>query len=996
MPATYETAYPQLQSNYTEQALHRLFSPTEAEVKWARRHTRERWNRLGLLTLLKSFQTLGYFPFWQDIPPVITRHISACLGLLFVPEVPPGYDESGTRSRHMNHVRRLLGVEAVGAATLEAMQEAALEAARTKEHLADIINVMVEQLVRQRFELPGFSTFVKEATQARRHFNRQCYRQVAGALSADQQAQIDDLLLAPAADGQRSSWYQLKHEPAKPTSKTIRAYAEHVSWLLRWRADLADAESAARRATAALPATKYRQYYYEAYAANLFEIRRFPPAKRYTYAVTLVEKQAARALDNLAYMFIRHVGKLHQAAEKLLDDYRQAHRERLESLLGYLLDVTRAFQREGTTEERFAAIESAMPADPQGLIDECREHLAFSQNNYLWCLPTAYTYKRALLFACLEPMTLHSSSQDRRFEQALAFVRQQRQSRKEYLPADGLDVSWIPEKWRKLVTGKTTARQSVAEVHRKYFELCVFTELQRQLKSGDTYVEGSQDFDDYRSHLISWTAYVERVKDYEQVRGLPTDPEQFTEHLRAWLIDIARQTDSGFPDNTLVRIEDGELVISPMPTPEADPHYEAMDELLKARMPPVSILDVLTYAEQWLRLSQDFGPLSGFESHLETYPERFVSTLFCYGCNLGPTETARSIPGLNRRHLAWVNGHHVTEERLDQAIVKTINAYNHFQLPRYWGSGESAAADGTKWDVYEQNLLSAYHIRYGSYGGIAYYHVSDTYIALFSHFIPCGVYEAVYILDGLLKNQSEIQPKRIHGDTHAQNFAVFGLAYLLGIELMPRIRRHKDLTLFRPDRSTRFAHIDEVFGETINWKLIQTHLPDMLRVVLSIQAGKSTPATLLRRLGTYSRKNKLYYAFRELGRAVRTGFLLRYYHDADLRKTIHAVTNKSEEFHHFAKWTAFANHGVIRTNLRHEQTKIIKYNHLVANALILYNTREMTRVIQELITEGYPVNEQTIRLLGPYRTEHVNRFGSYTLNMDREIPPLEIKFELPV
>ncbi len=57
MPATYETAYPQLQSNYTEQALHRLFSPTEAEVKWARRHTRERWSRLGLLTLLKSFGT---------------------------------------------------------------------------------------------------------------------------------------------------------------------------------------------------------------------------------------------------------------------------------------------------------------------------------------------------------------------------------------------------------------------------------------------------------------------------------------------------------------------------------------------------------------------------------------------------------------------------------------------------------------------------------------------------------------------------------------------------------------------------------------------------------------------------------------------------------------------------------------------------------------------------------------------------------------------------
>jgi hypothetical protein len=45
-----------------------------------------------------------------------------------------------------------------------------------------------------------------------------------------------------------------------------------------------------------------------------------------------------------------------------------------------------------------------------------------------------------------------------------------------------------------------------------------------------------------------------------------------------------------------------------------------------------------------------------------------------------------------------------------------------------------------KWNLYEQNLLSEYHIRYG---GIGYYHVSDTYVALFSHFIPCGVWEAV-------------------------------------------------------------------------------------------------------------------------------------------------------------------------------------------------------------------------------------------------------------
>jgi len=38
------------------------------------------------------------------------------------------------------------------------------------------------------------------------------------------------------------------------------------------------------------------------------------------------------------------------------------------------------------------------------------------------------------------------------------------------------------------------------------------------------------------------------------------------------------------------------------------------------------------------------------------------------------------------------------------------------------------------------------------------HHVADSYIALFSHFIPCGVWEAIYILEGLLKNTSDIQP----------------------------------------------------------------------------------------------------------------------------------------------------------------------------------------------------------------------------------------------
>ena len=210
---------------------------------------------------------------------------------------------------------------------------------------------------------------------------------------------------------------------------------------------------------------------------------------------------------------------------------------------------------------------------------------------------------------------------------------------------------------------------------------------------------------------------------------------------------------------------------------------------------------------------------------------------------------------------------------------------------------------------------------------------------------------------------------------------------------MPRIRNWQSLTLCRPDKQVRYEHIDELFTDKINWKLIQTHLPDMLRVVFSIMAGKMLPSTILKRLGAHSKKNKLYFAFRELGRAVRTHFLLQYIHDIELRRTISAATNKSEEFNQFADWVAFASK-VIPENLRHEQTKVIKYNHLVANLVILYNVHEMTRVFNELRQEGHIVDKSLLEAFAPYRNEHINRFGSYDPNVNLEVKPLNIKLNL--
>jgi TnpA family transposase len=719
------------------------------------------------------------------------------------------------------------------------------------------------------------------------------------------------------------------------------------------------------------------------------------PAKRYTLAATLIELQNARVLDDLAEMFIKRLMRVHRHGREALAMDRLKHQERTDGLIHRLHEVILAWSGDGDAEQRLQAIGAALTPDSHVLLEQCEAHQAQAGNNYYPYLWRFYQNHRSTLLRIWHVLQFRSTTQDKSLETALALVLANETSRMEWLslPESSSSPDWIPDTWWRLVTG-SAKREPVDRVHRRLFELCVFTQMMWDLKSGDGAIQGSREYADYRDQLISVEEAAELSAAYQEQAGIPTNAKEFVKEKRRWLSQIAQNTDRSFPGNDAVRIENGEPVLAKLVRKKTPARLAWLEATIRKEMEETPILDALADTENLLHWTRFFGPLSGLDTKLEQPRERYLLASFCYGCNLGPSQTARSVQGTDRRQIAWINQRHIGEDALDDAITAVINAYNNFALPRFWGSGKHASADGTRWDLYEQNLLSEYHIRYGGYGGIGYYHVSDNYIALFSHFIPCGVWEAVYILDGLLKNESDIQPDVLHADTQGQSEPVFALADLLGIELMPRIRNWKKLDLCRPDRHGRYDHIDALFTENVDWALIETHLPDMLRVVLSIKAGRISASTILRRLGTYSRKNRLYQAFCELGRVIRTGFLLRYISDSQLRSTIQGATNKSEALNRFLKWAFFGGEGIIAENSRDEQRKAIKYNHLVANCLIFHNLCSLTRLVQTLERRGETVPEDAIAAISPYLTEHINRFGDYTLNLDRKPPQPDYGYTL--
>jgi len=58
---------------------------------------------------------------------------------------------------------------------------------------------------------------------------------------------------------------------------------------------------------------------------------------------------------------------------------------------------------------------------------------------------------------------------------------------------------------------------------RRHFEVCVFSQVMWELKSGDLCIEGSDKFADYREQLISWKEYEETIAAYGEQVELPVD-----------------------------------------------------------------------------------------------------------------------------------------------------------------------------------------------------------------------------------------------------------------------------------------------------------------------------------------------------------------------------------------------------------------------------------------------------------------------------------------
>lgn len=712
MPTLQETAYPRLKSRPSARDLAALYTPSPDEIALAQSSTHGEVALLGFLVLLKTFQRLGYFILVAQVPSPILEQIARATHTEAALPALSGYDTSGTRFRHLNVIRQHLQIRPSGPHARHAMLLAMKEAARTKEHLADLVNVGIEELIRQRYELPGFDTLARGARHVRAVLYRQFYHQVEAALTKEEIDRIEALFV-PEPSTRYTPWNTLKQEPGNPSLTHLKSWLDRLAWLAGY--------PLGETLLAGIPDAKVRHFAAEAKTLDAARLLAMEPRKRHTLAASLLRVQSARVRDDLAEMLIKRMAAIHQKGKEALQAYHASHQQRTDELVRTLRELITAYRTPGTDRERLAALEALLPDRGEDVLRRCGDHLTYAGDNYLPFLWPFFKSHRAPLFRLLRSLSFRATTQDTAFEKTLRFVLDHEHQIGEWwlLPkAEGgepgspiPDLSWIPDAWWRLISEERTREAPPRRLRRRPFEACVFSQLREELKSGDLCILGSDQFSDYRDQLLSWEEYHRDVADYGKQVGLPIEGAAFVAHMKTRLTEEVQATDQAFPDNADLRIEKGEPILR---RPERVPLLSGLREFeltIAERLEPSSVLEVLRDTDHWLHWTRFFGPISGHDAKLDDAPSRYLATVFGYGCHLGPTQTARSLGTVDRRQLAWIHRRHITEEGLDRAIREVINAYHRFALPRQWGSGKHASADGTKWDLYEQNLLAEYHIR---------------------------------------------------------------------------------------------------------------------------------------------------------------------------------------------------------------------------------------------------------------------------------------------
>lgn len=194
---------------------------------------------------------------------------------------------------------------------------------------------------------------------------------------------------------------------------------------------------------------------------------------------------------------------------------------------------------------------------------------------------------------------------------------------------------------------------------------------------------------------------------------------------------------------------------------------------------------------------------------------------------------------------------------------------------------------------------------------------------------------------------------------------------------MPRIRDLKDQQLYRVEPNIDYGVFTPLLNKTIDLDIIEEHWDSMVRLAQSLKESTTPAHVIVQRLTNNFPSDRLSKAFTNLGRIIKTKYILRYITDQDLRQIVQLQLNKGEYRHRLPRWIFFANQGEFTTSDYEEIMNKASCLSLVSNAILYWNTKRINSIIDNLKMQGEVIDNESLSHISLLPYKHVLPNGTY-------------------
>lgn len=941
----------------------RHYMLNEADLSFINQH-RGSANRLGFAVELCYLRFPGIILGVDQTPfPALLKLAADQLGVSVDNWNDYGQREQ-TRREHLVELQRWLRLSPFGIAEHRRFVSQLAELAQQSDRGIVLAEALIEMLRQQRIILPAIDVIERVCSEALALGTRRVYEALTATLSDHHRRALGGLLaIREGAKGSGLIW--LRQPPGPPKPKYMLAHLERLKTIqeLSLRSGLEHAVHQNRLLKLAREGSQMTAQH----------LRDLDPARRYATLVAVILETRATLIDEIIDLHDRYLGAQFSKAKR-------NHADRFQESGKAVNDKVRLYSRIGRAlldakasgGDAFAAIEAIIPWETFSESIAEAEKLAQPEDfDYLALVADGFSQLRRYTPTLLESLNMKAAPAARDLLAGVEVLKSLNEFHIRKVPDDA-PTSFVRKRWKNLV-------HTPEGLDRRFYELCVLSELKNSLRSGDIWVAGSRQFKDFEEYLLPAPRFAMQRDQQELGLAIETDCDRFLEARLALLEREMATVERLAAANELpdaVVTSTGRLKITPLDNAVPD-EIEVLMQQTYSMLPHLKITDLLLEVDRWTGFSHHFKHLKSDEAVEDQH--LLLTAILADAINLGLSKMAESCPGTTYAKLSWLQAWHIRDETYSAALAELVNAQFRQPFAAYWGDGTTSSSDGQNFKAGGRGQFAGQvNLKYGQEPGIQIYtHISDQYAPFHTKVINATVRDATHVLDGLLYHESDLRIDEHYTDTAGFTDHVFALMHLLGFRFAPRIRDLVDKRLYIYGNAKLYPTLAGLIGGAVNVKRLRAHWDEILRLTASIKQGAVTASLMLRKLGSYPRQNGLALALRELGRIERTLFALDWMQNVELRRRVHIGLNKGEARNSLARAVFLNRLGQIRDRRFENQRYRASGLNLVVAAITLWNTVYLEQTIQALRSRGVEVDEKLLPHLSPLGWEHINLTGDY-------------------